>query len=99
MPALSCAVVRCTEMASIAFMAPQAMGASFECSLWCAAPEADVRPQVTLLYAVNYTAEQLVPMAPSPGGVPGTYQASIPAGVTDPGTMVRWAIQARGARA
>ena len=51
--------------------------------------------QVILLWAVNYTGEQQVPMVPSPGGDPGTYTASIPAGVTDPGSMIRWAVQVR----
>ena len=50
---------------------------------------------MTLIYAVNFTAEQLVPMTPSPGGIPGTYGAAIPAGVTDPGSMIRWAVKAR----
>ena len=51
--------------------------------------------QVTLLWAVNFTAEQQVAMSPSPGGAPGSYSASIPAGVTDPGCMIRWAVEVR----
>lgn len=51
--------------------------------------------QVTLLWALNYTGEQQVAMSLTPGGAPGTYSASIPAGVTDAGCMIRWAVQVR----